>query len=104
MLLKVSLPQKQTQKLAIRKPKLLRSNPYRLSVIKLQGVHPSEVLVDDEELFVSRERYRVVAPVKKNQDTDDNELSDYVKVRLLVARTRAMAKFAEVQAIKEKGA
>jgi hypothetical protein len=90
-------------KVAIRKPKLLRSNPYRLTTIRLQGVHPSDVLIDDEALIIGRRRCLIVEPVHAQQD-DDADLSDYVKVRLLVARARAMERFAEVQALKEKGA
>jgi hypothetical protein len=79
-------------KLAIKKPKLLRSNPFRLSSIRYQGLVPSEVLIDDEDLISSTRRPRVV----HDQINDDDELSDYVKARLLTARILAMKKYHEI--------
>jgi hypothetical protein len=76
----------------IKKPKLLRSNPLRLSLIK-HGTQPSDIDFDDEDILVSSRRpeYRVVKP---KQDSDD-ELSDHVKFRLFLARQLAMMKYKE---------
>jgi len=74
----------------IKKPKLLRSNPHRYTAINLQGVHPWDA-VDDEDIMPQR-RYRF-----KLEPNDSDELSDYVKIRLLIARAKALKKFVEVQ-------
>ena len=74
---------------AIKKPKLLRSNPHRYTAINFAGVDPWDA-VDDEDIMPQR-RYRF----KLEHDVDD--VSDYVKIRLLVARTRALKKFAQAQ-------
>jgi len=78
------------QTAAIKKPKLLRSNPHRYTAINLQGVHPWDA-VDDEDIMPQR-RYRFkLEPIKSD------DLSDYVQLRLLIARTRALKKFVEAQ-------
>ena len=71
----------------IRKVKILRSNPYRFTAITIAGNNPW-LVIDDEDMIPQR-RYRF------KLESDDNELSDYVKTRLLIARTRALKKFAE---------
>ncbi len=78
---------------AIKKLKLLRSNPFRVSSIRFQGLTPGEVLIDDEDLITSRRRPHFV----KDPDLidDDAELSDYVKTRLFLARMLAMKKYHE---------
>jgi hypothetical protein len=76
---------------AIKKPKLLRSNPHRYTTINLQGANPWDA-VDDEDIIPQR-RYRF----KLEHAEVDDELSDYVKIRLLIARTRALKKFVETQ-------
>jgi hypothetical protein len=73
---------------AIKKPKLLRSNPYRFTSIRIQGALPGEVLIDDEALYVGRRRPEMVHDL-------DHELSDYVQTRLLLARMLAMKKYHE---------
>jgi hypothetical protein len=73
---------------AIKKPKLLRSNPYRFTSIRIQGALPGEVLVDDEALYVGRRRPEIVHDL-------DHELSDYVQTRLLLARMLAIKKYHE---------
>ena len=72
----------------IKKVKLLRSNPYRFTAIRIAHVNPADV-VDDEDIIPQR-RYRS----KLEQEIDD-EMSDYVKTRLLIARTRALQKYLE---------
>lgn len=72
----------------IKKAKLLRSNPYRFASIRIAGNSPWTV-IDDEDMIPQR-RYRF------KLESDDNELSDYVKTRLLIARTRALKKYLEV--------
>lgn len=70
------------------KVKLLRSNPHRLTAIRFQDVDPLDA-PDDEFLCASSVRKpRVV------QDQDD--LSEHVRARLLVARLRALKKYQEV--------
>lgn len=73
----------------IRKPKLLRSNPHRFISIKVQGSDPSELLIDDEYIIVQRQYNSLLkAPI-------ENELSDYIKLRLFLARRLAMKKYNE---------
>ena len=74
----------------IKKPKLLRSNPHRYTAINFHGVNPWDA-VDDEDIMPQR-RYRF-----KLEPNDVDDVSDYVKIRLLVARTKALKKFAEAQ-------
>ena len=73
---------------AIKKPKLLRSNPHRYTTINLQGANPWDA-VDDEDIIPQR-RYRF-----KLEHAEVDDVSDYVQLRLLVARTRALKKFVE---------
>ena len=77
------------QKLWIKKPKLLRSNPHRFTAIKVQGVDPSELLIDDEYIIVQRNHS---IPIK---DLIEDELSDYIKLRLFLIRQLAMKKYNE---------
>jgi hypothetical protein len=85
--------QQPQQKLRIKKPKLLRSNPLRLSSIVLNGSDPA-CTIDDEDIYVAYRRPDV-PKFKPIIDDDDEELSDYVKTRLLVARMLAMKKYHE---------
>jgi hypothetical protein len=78
------------QKPKIKKPKLLRSNPYRLSVIRFWGVDSYEILIDDEDILVNSRR--IVGKTVQ----DDEELSDYVNLRLLMIRNLAMSKYREI--------
>ena len=74
------------------KAKLLRSNPHRFTAIRLQGTNPYDA-PDDEFLCSSTSRRpKVVSPT----DPSDDELSEYVQVRLAVARARAMARYREI--------
>ena len=75
---KASLPR-------IPKPKLLRSNPLRKSLI-LGGSNPADV-IDDEDIVIGYRR-RDLDKSKTIKPADD--LSDYVLVRLAVARAKAM--------------
>ena len=72
----------------IKKAKLLRSNPHRFTAIHFAGTNPWTE-VDDEDI-VNQRRYRSRLEKEIEQD-----LSDYIKTRLLIARTRALKKFAE---------
>lgn len=74
----------------IKKVKLLRSNPHRYTAIHFAGTNPW-VEIDDEDIIPQR-RHRS----KLEKDIDNDELSDYVKTRLLIARTRALKKYLEV--------
>ena len=76
------------------KAKLLRSNPHRFTAIRLQGTDPYDA-PDDEFLCSSTSRRpKVVSPT----DQSDDELSTYVRVRLAVARARAMDRYREIHA------
>jgi hypothetical protein len=83
------------KKPAIKKPKLLRSNPHRFTAIRLAGLDPVYV-IDDEDLYTFWRR-PWVPKFQPNLDQDDEELSDYVKTRVLIARVRALQKYHENQ-------
>jgi hypothetical protein len=74
--------------------KLLRSNPHRFTAIRLQGTDPYDAPDDDFLCASSARKPKVVNP---DPVDDDEELSDYVSVRLAVARARAMQKYREVR-------
>jgi hypothetical protein len=76
----------------IPKPKLLRSNPLRKSLI-IGGSDPADV-IDDEDLITGYRR-RDLDKSKTIQPEDD--LSDYVLVRLAVARAKAMEAYRKAQ-------
>jgi hypothetical protein len=73
---------------SIKKPKLLRSNPHRYTTITFAGVNPWDA-VDDEDIIPQR-RYRF-----KLEPAESDDVSDYIQLRLLVARTKALKKFVE---------
>jgi hypothetical protein len=81
------------QKLTIKKPKLLRSNPYRLIAIRTWGLDPNQVLVSDEDILVNSRRIILKIETSLN---DNEELTDYVKLRLFLAREIAMSKYKEI--------
>ena len=81
------------QKLTIKKPKLLRSNPYRLIAIRTWGLDPNLVLISDEDILVNSRR--IILKIETSL-IDDEELTDYVKLRLFLARTIAMSKYREI--------
>jgi hypothetical protein len=81
------------QKLKIKKPKLLRSNPYRLTAIRIWGLDPNKVLIDDEDILVNSRR--IILKIETSLDNDE-ELTDYVKLRLFLAREMAMSKYREI--------
>jgi len=74
--------------------KLLRSNPHRFTTIRFQGTNPYDAPDDDFLCSSSSRRPKVTPPT--NQSDDD--VSDYVAVRLAVARARAMARYRELHA------
>ena len=73
-----------TSTLKVPKPKLFRSNPLRKTLI-LNGSDPNNT-IDDEDIVVSHRR----PEVKARKPTLDDDLSDYVKWRLFLARTLAV--------------
>ena len=81
------------QKPTIKKPKLLRSNPYRLIAIRYWGLDPNNVLIGDEDILVNSRR--IILRIETSLH-DDEELSDYVKLRLFLAREMAMSKYREI--------
>jgi hypothetical protein len=79
-------------KLAIKKPKLLRSNPLRKSLI-VSGVDPSDIDgITDEDIYVSYRRPELV----KIDYKDDDDLSEDIQWRLFLARQLALLKYREV--------
>jgi hypothetical protein len=76
------------------KVKLLRSNPHRFTAIRLQGTDPYDAPDDDYICSGSARRPKLAPPA----DSVDDELSEYVQVRLAVARARAMARYRELHA------
>ena len=80
------------QKPTIKKPKLLRSNPYRLIAIRTWGLDPNQVLVSDEDILVNSRR--IILRIETS--LHDEELTDYVKLRLFLARELAMSKYREI--------
>jgi hypothetical protein len=77
----------------IKKPKLLRSNPYRLIAIKTWGLDPNNVLIGDEDILVNSRR--IILKIQTSL-INDEELTDYVKVRLFLARELAMSKYRKI--------
>ncbi len=77
----------------IKKLKLLRSNPYRLIAIKTWGLDPNRVLVDDEDILVNSRR--IILKIETSL-INDEELTDYVKLRLFLSREMAMSKYREI--------
>ena len=75
------------------KGKILRSNPHRFTAIRFQGTDPYDAPDDDYICGVSARRPKLTNP---QPQLDDDELSDYVTVRLAVARARAMARYREL--------
>ena len=81
------------QKPTIKKPKLLRSNPYRLIAIRTWGLDPNQVLVSDEDILVNSRR--IILKIETSL-TNDEELTDYIRLRLFLARELAMSKYREI--------
>ena len=74
----------------IRKPKLLRSNPSRLSLL-ING-DDFGFFIDDEGILSG---YRLPKNSKLDELTENDDLSDYVRLRLFIARELAMKKYKE---------
>ena len=83
--------------LKIKKPKLLRSNPLRYSLIRLEGRDPQDVQIDDEDIYVSYRRPEIVKDVKIYEP--DEELPPDITQRLALARARAMARYHEIHGV-----
>ena len=77
----------------IKKPKLLRSNPYRLIAIRTWGLDPNNVLIGDEDILVNSRR--IILNIQTSL-INDEELTDHVKVRLFLARELAMSKYRKI--------
>jgi hypothetical protein len=81
------------QKLKIKKPKLLRSNPLRKSL--LANGNTSGFLIDDEDIYIG---FRPPQLERKNsQFEDDEDISEYAKLRLFIARQLALEAAARYQ-------
>ena len=79
----------------IKKPKLLRSNPLRLSLIR-GGVDPACVSVDDEDVYIGYRRPDLVKVPYQPKD-DDEPLPEDIQWRLFLARQMAMMKYRETR-------
>lgn len=75
----------------IKKPKLLRSNPTRLSLLNAQD-NDDDLSFDDDSLITG---YRRRDLDKSAKLVPQDELSEHVKFRLFLARQLAMMKYKE---------
>jgi hypothetical protein len=57
------------------------------------GIDPNQVLVDDEDILVNSRR--IVLKIETSLH-DDEELSDYVQLRLFLSREMALQKYREM--------
>ena len=73
------------------KPKLLRSNPLRKSLI-LGGSDPIDT-IDDEDLQVAYRKYQT--PKFRLLFDDDEELPEHITKRLAEIRDKALQKYRE---------
>lgn len=82
------LPKASQQRKIPLKPKLLRSNPLRVSKVLLLGYDPLEIEFNDDNIYIGYTRrpddFKFI-PIDY-----DEELSDYVKFRLWFARMKAI--------------
>lgn len=75
----------------IKKPKLLRSNPIRFSLLNLQDSN-DDIVIGDEDLYVG---YRRPEVVKDSLQVDDDELPEHIRWKLFLARQVALLKYKE---------
>jgi hypothetical protein len=57
------------------------------------GLDPNNVLIGDEDILVNSRR--IILKIETSL-TNDEELTDYVKLRLFLARELAMSKYREI--------
>jgi len=79
----------------IRKFKLFRSNPHRLLSLLINP--DSDTYIDDDGIILGRRRTIKVV------DEKEKELSDYVKIRLMLARMKAMKAYSTASLSKNSG-
>ena len=84
------MPSQLKPNLLIKKPKLLRSNPYRKS-IHLVGLDTD---IDDENLADIKRRRHEFNDLRN--DLDKMELPDEIKFRLFLARAKALKRLKEI--------
>ena len=72
-----------------KKPKLLRSNPLRFTLIRLNGLNPIDIEFDDEALISRTKRLELVHDL-------DEDISAHARVRLAIARVKALQKYKEI--------
>jgi hypothetical protein len=77
------------------KPKLLRSNPHRVSLIFINGFDPLEIEISDDFIYVGYTRRS--DEFEFILEDDDEELSSYVKLRLFLARQMALRAYRKKQ-------
>lgn len=76
------------------KVKLLRSNPHRLTAIRFRDVDPADA-PDDEYILNTQARRPKVAQIPIPDL--DQELSAHVRMRLMIARIKAVKRHQEIQ-------
>jgi len=77
------LPVKRSQKILIR------------AAVAPGDIDDTDTDSDGMDIYIGYRRPELSEPIQL--PSDDPDLSDYVQLRLLIARTRALKKFAEVQ-------
>lgn len=75
-------------------PKILRSNPTKSSLLNVDD-NDDDLYLDDDALSPGYRR-RDLAKLAKFEPVLDEELSDYVQLRLILARAKALEKYREV--------
>jgi hypothetical protein len=79
----------------IPKPKLLRSNPLRKSLI-VSGIDPSELdLINDEDIYIGYRRPSLTREVRPYLN-DSDDISEDIQWKLFLIRQLAMLKYREV--------
>jgi hypothetical protein len=81
--------------LLIKKQSLLKAKPKKQSLLRSNPTKLILLSFDDEDIEIEFDDalitgYRRPKPDKPNDNDDDEELSDYVKLRLLIARLLAV--------------
>ena len=84
------MPPKAKPSLLIKKPKLLRSNPYR----KSSHIIGIDTDIDDEDILLAK-RYRPRFN-ELRKELDDMELPEEIQFRLFLARVKALQKYKEI--------
>ena len=77
-----------TKPIVVPKVKLFRSNPYRLTSIRIHDADPADTPDDEYLCSATARRPKLVHEVEE-------DISDYAKTRLMIARELAMKRYRE---------